>query len=68
MEDLGQWGGIEGVVEVLNGVEGRREGRIVDRVEIEDGEVGEEMKKGMLVLEEMVRVDGGGIEGMIGEV
>nr|WP_186323792.1 hypothetical protein [Paenibacillus xylanexedens] len=50
---------MESIVEILNGVERGREGRILDSVEMEDGEVGEEMKKRMFVLEDMVNVEDG---------
>ena len=68
MQDYAQSGGIEAVVEVLNGVDRTTERTILDALEIEDPELAEEIKKGMFVFEDIVTLDSRAIQRIIREV
>jgi flagellar motor switch protein FliG len=56
-QDYTQTGGIEAVVEVLNGVDRATERTILDALEIQDPELAEEIKKRMFVFEDIVTLD-----------
>lgn len=61
-------GGIEAVVEVLNGVDRSTERTILDALEIQDPELAEEIKKRMFVFEDIVTLDNRSIQRVIRDV
>lgn len=67
-QDYTQTGGIEAVVEVLNGVDRSTERTILDALEIQDPELAEEIKKRMFVFEDIVTLDNRGIQRIIRDV
>ncbi|KGX93171.1 flagellar motor switch protein FliG [Pontibacillus halophilus JSM 076056 = DSM 19796] len=67
-QDYTQTGGIESVVEVLNGVDRSTERTILDALEIQDPELAEEIKKRMFVFEDIVTLDNRAIQRVIREV
>lgn len=66
-QDYTQTGGIEAVVEVLNGVDRTTERTILDALEIQDPELAEEIKKRMFVFEDIVTLDNRSIQRIIRE-
>ena len=56
-QDYTQTGGVEAVVEVLNGVDRATEKTILDTLEIQDPELADEIKKRMFVFEDIVTLD-----------
>ncbi|MDC3416397.1 flagellar motor switch protein FliG [Aquibacillus salsiterrae] len=66
--DYTQTGGIQAVVEVLNGVDRSTERTILDALEIQDPELAEEIKKRMFVFEDIVTLDNRAIQRVIREV
>ncbi|WP_170007416.1 flagellar motor switch protein FliG [Bacillus fonticola] len=64
-QDYTQTGGIESVVEVLNGVDRATERTILDALEIRDPELAEEIKKRMFVFEDIVTLDNRSIQRVI---
>ena len=64
-QDYTQTGGIESVVEVLNGVDRSTERTILDALEIQDPELAEEIKKRMFVFEDIVTLDNRAIQRVI---
>ncbi|KUP07108.1 flagellar motor switch protein FliG [Bacillus coahuilensis m2-6] len=64
-QDYTQTGGIETVVEVLNGVDRATEKTILDALEIQDPELAEEIKKRMFVFEDIVTLDNRSIQRVI---
>jgi len=64
-QDFTQTGGIEAVVEVLNGVDRATERTILDALEIQDPELAEEIKKRMFVFEDIVTLDSRAIQRII---
>lgn len=67
-EDYTQTGGIQAVVEVLNGVDRSTERTILDALEIQDPELSDEIKKRMFVFEDIVILDNRAIQRVIREV
>ncbi|WP_096189129.1 flagellar motor switch protein FliG [Evansella halocellulosilytica] len=67
-QDYTQAGGIESVVEVLNGVDRSTERTILDALEIQDPELAEEIKKRMFVFEDIVTLDNRSIQRVIRDV
>jgi flagellar motor switch protein FliG len=67
-QDHTQTGGIEAVVDVLNGVDRATERTILDALEIQDPELAEEIKKRMFVFEDIVTLDNRAIQRVIREV
>lgn len=67
-EDYTQTGGIQAVVEVLNGVDRSTERTILDELERKDPELAEEIKKRMFVFEDIVILDNRSIQRVIREV
>lgn len=67
-QDYTQTGGVEAVVEVLNGVDRSTERTILDALEIQDPELAEEIKKRMFVFEDIVTLDNRAIQRVIREV
>ncbi|WP_026692492.1 flagellar motor switch protein FliG [Peribacillus kribbensis] len=63
--DYTQTGGVEAVVEVLNGVDRSTERTILDALEIQDPELAEEIKKRMFVFEDIVTLDSRAIQRVI---
>ncbi|MGE8079160.1 flagellar motor switch protein FliG [Peribacillus loiseleuriae] len=66
-QDYSLTGGIEAVVDVLNGVDRQTERTILDALEIQDPELAEEIKKRMFVFEDIVTLDGLAIQRVIRE-
>ncbi len=66
-QDYTQTGGIEAVVDVLNGVDRSTEKTILDALSIEDPELAEEIKKRMFVFEDIVTLDNRSIQRVIRE-
>lgn len=67
-QDFTQTGGIESVVDVLNGVDRTTERTILDALAIEDPELAEEIKKRMFVFEDIVVLDPRAIQRVIRDV
>ncbi|MCK6257010.1 flagellar motor switch protein FliG [Fictibacillus sp. KIGAM418] len=67
-QDFTQAGGVESVVDVLNGVDRATEKTILDALEIQDPELAEEIKKRMFVFEDIVILDNRAIQRVIREV
>lgn len=67
-QDYTQAGGIEAIVEVLNGVDRGTERTILDALEINDPELAEEIKKRMFVFEDIVTLDSRSIQRVVREV
>lgn len=67
-EDYTQTGGIQAVVEVLNGVDRSTERTILDALETQDPDLAEEIKKRMFVFEDIVILDNRAIQRVIREV
>ncbi len=68
VNDKKQTGGVEAVVEVLNGVDRSTERTILDALEIQDPELAEEIKKRMFVFEDIVTLDNRAIQRVIRDV
>src|SRR5699024_4088672 len=67
-EDYTQTGGIQAVVEVLNGVDRSTERTILDSLEVQDPELAEEIKNRVFVFEDIVILDNRAIQRVIREV
>jgi flagellar motor switch protein FliG len=67
-QDYTQTGGIEAVVEVLNGVDRSTEKTILDSLEIQDPELAEEIKKRMFIFEDIVTLDNRAIQRVIRDI
>ncbi|QXE03095.1 flagellar motor switch protein FliG [Terribacillus sp. DMT04] len=67
-QDYTQTGGIQAVVEVLNGVDRSTERTILEELEIQDPELAEEIKKRMFIFEDIVTLDNRAIQRVIREV
>lgn len=67
-QDYTQTGGIEAVVQVLNGVDRSTERTILDALEIQDPGLAEEIKKRMFVFEDIVTLDNRAIQRVIRDV
>lgn len=67
-QDFTQAGGIESVVDVLNGVDRTTERTILDVLAIEDPKLAEEIKKRMFVFEDLVVLDPRSIQRVIRDV
>ncbi len=63
--DYTDTGGIEAVVDVLNGVDRATERTILEALEIQDPELAEEIKKRMFVFEDIVTLDGRAVQRVI---
>ncbi|MED3909358.1 flagellar motor switch protein FliG [Peribacillus simplex] len=66
-QDYTQTGGVEAVVDVLNGVDRSTERTILDALEIQDPELAEEIKKRMFVFEDIVTLDSRAIQRVVRE-
>ncbi|MGV3489421.1 MAG: flagellar motor switch protein FliG [Tuberibacillus sp.] len=67
-QDFTKAGGIEAVVDVLNGVDRTTERTILDALGIQDPELAEEIKKRMFVFEDIVGLDNRAIQRIIRDV
>lgn len=67
-EDYTMAGGIEAVVQILNGVDRGTERTILEELEIRDPELAEEIKKRMFVFEDIVTLDNRSIQRVIRQV
>lgn len=67
-EDFTQTGGIQAIVEVLNGVDRSTERTILDTLEQQNPELADEIKKRMFVFEDIVILDNRAIQRVIREV
>lgn len=67
-QDYTSAGGIEAIVQILNGVDRGTERTILDALEIQDPELAEEIKKRMFVFEDIVNLDNRSIQRIIREV
>lgn len=66
-EDYTQTGGIQAVVEVLNGVDRSTERTILDSLEIQDPDLADEIRKRMFVFEDIVILDNRAIQRVVRE-
>ena len=64
-QDFTETGGVDAVVEVLNGVDRSTEKTILDALEIQDPDLAEEIRKRMFVFEDMVTLDSRSIQRII---
>ncbi|MCR8845446.1 flagellar motor switch protein FliG [Paenibacillus sp. SC116] len=64
-QDYTSAGGIESIVNILNGVDRGTERTILDSLEIQDPELAEEIKKRMFVFEDIVNIDNRSIQRII---
>ncbi|MDI4646223.1 MULTISPECIES: flagellar motor switch protein FliG [Cohnella] len=67
-QDYTNAGGIESIVQILNGVDRGTERTILDSLEIQDPELAEEIKKRMFVFEDIVNLDNRSIQRIIRDV
>ncbi|KXH79979.1 flagellar motor switch protein FliG [Sporosarcina sp. HYO08] len=66
-QDFSDTGGVDAVVDVLNGVDRATEKTILDALEIQDPELAEEIRKRMFVFEDIVTLDNLSIQRIIRE-
>ncbi|WP_212391084.1 flagellar motor switch protein FliG [Sporosarcina beigongshangi] len=64
-QDFTETGGVDAVVEVLNGVDRATEKTILDALEIQDPELAEEIRKRMFVFEDIVTLDNRSIQRIV---
>lgn len=67
-QDYSSAGGIEAIVQILNGVDRGTERTILDSLEMQDPELAEEIKKRMFVFEDIVNMDNRSIQRIIRDV
>ncbi|MDQ0337263.1 flagellar motor switch protein FliG [Caldalkalibacillus uzonensis] len=67
-QDFTATGGIEAVVQILNGVDRSTERTILDELEVQDPELAEEIKKRMFVFEDIVNLDNRSIQRVIRDI
>lgn len=67
-QDYTSAGGIESIVQILNGVDRSTERTILDSLEIQDPELAEEIKKRMFVFEDIVNIDNRSIQRIIRDI
>ena len=67
-QDYTNAGGIESIVQILNGVDRGTERTILDALEIQDPELAEEIKKRMFVFEDIVNIDNRSIQRIIRDI
>ncbi|MBE3554716.1 MAG: flagellar motor switch protein FliG [Thermicanus sp.] len=68
LQDLTQAGGVESIVQILNGVDRATEKTILESLEIQDPDLAEEIKKRMFVFEDIIHLDDRSIQRVIREV
>lgn len=66
-QDFSETGGVDAVVQVLNGVDRATEKTILDALEIQDPELAEEIRKRMFVFEDIVTLDNRSIQRIVRE-
>lgn len=67
-EDFSQAGGVDSIVEILNMVDRTTEKRIIETLEEEDAELADEIKKKMLVFEDIIMLDDRAIQRVMREI
>lgn len=67
-QDYTSAGGIEAIVQILNGVDRGTERTILDSLEIQDPELADEIKKRMFVFEDIVNIDNRSIQRIIRDI
>lgn len=67
-QDYTSAGGIDAIVQILNGVDRGTERTILDSLEVQDPELAEEIKKRMFVFEDIVNLDNRSIQRIIRDV
>lgn len=67
-QDYTNAGGIDAIVQILNGVDRGTERTILDALEIQDPELAEDIKKRMFVFEDIVSIDNRSIQRIIRDV
>jgi flagellar motor switch protein FliG len=67
-QDYTTAGGIEAIVQILNGVDRGTERTILDSLEIQDPELADEIKKRMFVFEDIVNIDNRSIQRIIRDI
>lgn len=67
-QDYTNAGGIDSIVQILNGVDRGTERTILDSLEIQDPELAEEIKKRMFVFEDIVNIDNRSIQRIIRDI
>lgn len=67
-QDYTNAGGIDSIVEILNGVDRGTERTILDALEIQDPELAEDIKKRMFVFEDIVNIDNRSIQRIIRDI
>ncbi|SDT45773.1 flagellar motor switch protein FliG [Paenibacillaceae bacterium GAS479] len=67
-QDYTNAGGIDSIVQILNGVDRGTERTILDSLEIQDPELAEEIKKRMFVFEDIVNIDNRAIQRIIRDI
>jgi len=67
-QDYTNAGGIDSIVQILNGVDRGTERTILDALEIQDPELAEDIKKRMFVFEDIVSIDNRSIQRIIRDV
>lgn len=67
-QDYTNAGGIEAIVQILNGVDRGTERTILDSLEIQDPELAEEIKKRMFVFEDIVNLDNRSIQRIVRDI
>ncbi|WOV86122.1 flagellar motor switch protein FliG [Sporosarcina oncorhynchi] len=66
-QDFSETGGVDAVVQVLNGVDRATEKTILDALEIQDPELAEDIRKRMFVFEDIVTLDNRSIQRIVRE-
>jgi flagellar motor switch protein FliG len=67
-QDYTSAGGIESIVQILNGVDRGTERTILDSLEVQDPELAEEIKKRMFIFEDIVNIDNRSIQRIIRDI
>ncbi|SEP57016.1 flagellar motor switch protein FliG [Piscibacillus halophilus] len=67
-QDFTETGGVESIVQILNGVDRSTERTILDDLEMKDPELADEIKKRMFVFEDIVTLDNRAIQRVIRDV
>lgn len=67
-QDFANAGGIDSIVQILNGVDRATERTILESLEIQDPELADEIKKRMFVFEDIVSIDNRSIQRIIRDV
>jgi len=67
-QDFTSTGGVEAIVNILNGVDRGSDRTIIDSLEIQDPELAEEIKKRMFVFEDIISLDNRAIQRIIRDI